>query len=183
MNRKMATLAGAMLSLSVLMTACTKDHDHDHDDHDHNEEELITKVILKVYQGTNVAQYKWDDADGVGGNKAVIDTIKLVPNTTYDSVKIEFSNPNEDKTPEIRKEANDHEVFYESISPLNILFSEYDTDANGYKLGLKAKWETKEATSGKVKIVLIHKPGIKALNDPITKGETDIEVEFPVIVE
>ena len=184
MKVKIATLAASVLSLSLFMTACTK-HDHDHDDHNHDEEELITKVKLKFYQqGAFIEDFVFDDPDGVGGGNAPkIDTIKLSPNQIYDSVTVEFSNPNEDKTPEIRAEANDHELFYDNIAPLDIVYSDYDKDGNGLKLGLKAKWETKNAVSGKVRLTLKHKPGTKAANDPVTKGETEIEVEFPVKVE
>jgi hypothetical protein len=34
-----------------------------------------------------------------------------------------------------------------------------------------------------MKITLKHKPGAKAGGDPVTKGETDIEVVFPVKIQ
>jgi hypothetical protein len=37
--------------------------------------------------------------------------------------------------------------------------------------------------SGKVKITLKHLPGIKTGGNNFSIGETDIEVEFPVLIE
>ena len=184
MNRKIATLAAAVLSISVLMSACKKD-DHDHDDHNHDEEELITKVKLKFYQqGAFREDYVWDDPDGDGGNPPAIDTIKLSASTIYDSVQVEFSNANEDITEEVRQENLDHEVFYTKSKNLPLVIFTTDADDKDQPLGLTSIWTTTVTkASGDVRITLKHKPGIKGNNDPVTKGETDIEVEFPVKVE
>jgi len=34
-----------------------------------------------------------------------------------------------------------------------------------------------------VNVTLKHKPGVKAANDPITKGETDISIDFKLIIQ
>jgi hypothetical protein len=163
------------------MTACEK---HKHDDHNHDEEELITKVKLKVFkQSALIGEYVWDDADGVGGNAPKIDTIKLkAADSTY-RVNVEFSNPDEDKTPEIKEEKDDHELYYENKESLNLSYKIIDKDSKGRNLGLESDWKIQNANDGKVKITLKHKPGTKAENDPVTKGETDIEVEFPVRID
>ena len=181
MNRKIATIAGAVLSLSVFMTACKK---HKHDDHNHDEEELITNVRLKVFKQNNpVGEYVWDDPDGNGGNAPKIDTIRLkAADSTY-RVNVEFRNPEEDKTPEIKKEKDDHEMYYENREGLNLAYIILDKDSNGRNLGLVSDWKIQNSSDGKVRITLKHKPGSKGDNDPVTKGETDIEVNFPVIVE
>jgi hypothetical protein len=184
MNRKIATLAAAVLSISVLMTACKKD-DHDHDDHNHDEEELITKVKLKFYQqGAFIEDYVWDDPDGDGGNVPAIDTIKLSASTIYDSVQVEFSNANEDITVEVRQENLDHEVFYTKSKNLPLVIFTTDVDDKGQPLGLTSIWTTTGTkTSGDVRITLKHKPGIKGSSDEISKGETDIDVRFPIVIQ
>ena len=180
MNRKIATLAAAVLSISVFMTACKKDHDHDH-----SEEELITKVKLKFYKQNNlIEEYVWDDADGVGsGNAPKIDTIKLKAADSEYRVNVEFSNPNEDKTTEIKNEKDDHELYYENKEDLNLVYTIIDKDSKERNLGLESDWKIQDTNDGKVRITLKHKPGSKGDNDSVEKGETDIQVEFPVIVE
>ena len=180
MNRKIATLAAAVLSISVLMTACKKDHDHDH-----SEEELITNVKLKVYKQNNlIGEYVWDDPDGVGsGNAPKIDTIKLKAADDIYRINVEFSNAQENKTTEIKNEKDDHELYYENREGLNIAYTIIDKDSKGRNLGLESDWKIQNTNDGKVRITLKHKPGSKRDNDSVTEGETDIEVEFPVIVE
>jgi hypothetical protein len=180
MNRKIATLAAAVLSLSIFMTSCKKDHD----DHNHDEEELITKVKLKVFkQSALIGEYVWDDADGDGGNAPKIDTIKLkAADSTY-RVNVEFSNPEEDMTMVIREEKDEHELYYENKEGLNLSYTIIDKDSKGRNLGLESDWKIQNTDDGKVKITLKHKPGSKGDNDLVTKGETDIQVEFPVKVE
>jgi hypothetical protein len=162
------------------MTSCKKDHD----DHNHDEEELITKVKLKVFkQSALIGEYVWDDADGDGGNAPKIDTIKLkAADSTY-RVNVEFSNPEEDMTMVIREEKDEHELYYENKEGLNLSYTIIDKDSKGRNLGLESDWKIQNTDDGKVKITLKHKPGSKGDNDLVTKGETDIQVEFPVKVE
>jgi hypothetical protein len=50
-------------------------------------------------------------------------------------------------------------------------------------LGTTSTWTTTGVSNGTVKITLKHKPGIKAAGDPVSKGETDIEVSFTTKVQ
>jgi hypothetical protein len=61
--------------------------------------------------------------------------------------------------------------------------SNLNTDSKGLPLGLSSTWQSGATGTGKMKITLKHKPGTKAAGDPVTKGETDVEVEFNVRVK
>ena len=83
----------------------------------------------------------------------------------------------------IREEKDEHELYYENKEGLNLSYTIIDKDSKGRNLGLESDWKIQNTDDGKVKITLKHKPGSKGDNDLVTKGETDIQVEFPVKVE
>jgi hypothetical protein len=183
MNRKIATLTAAVFSLSLFMTACKKDKVKPDDS---NEEELITTVKLKITESgtTTTNTYSWKDLDGEGGNLPVIQGITLSPNKSYE-VEVDFldesKNPAEDITEEILEEADDHEVFYQLSNAL-VTITRTDKDTKNLPLGLKADVVTSGSGSANLTIILKHKPGTKAAGDNAAKGETDIEVSFPLTV-
>lgn len=149
-----------------------------------NEEELITTVQLKFTEtGTsNTTTATFRDIDGDGGNAPTsFDNIVLAPGKTYDvsiELKDESKTPALDITDEVEEEGDEHQ-FYFVPSAVNITVSNLNTDALGLPLGTTSKWTTGAASTGVVKVVLKHKPGgIKAAGDLITKGETDIELDF-----
>jgi hypothetical protein len=186
MNRKIVTLAVAVISLSLFLTACQKE---DSPPAVNNEEELITTVKLKIKEtgAIDPEEFIWEDLDGEGGKAPDFDTISLKANKTYE-VEVEFldesKTPAEDITEEIKEEEDEHEVFYIKSKNLPLLIYTTDFDAEQRPLGLQSEWiTTKPTTGGSVKVVLKHKPGIKNFNDDVTKGESDIEVSFPLIVK
>lgn len=146
-----------------------------------NEEELITtlKVTLTETGSGTVTTFQFRDPDGDAGNPPTqFDDIIVKPNTTYTAVLQvlnESATPTEDITDEIKAEAGDHQ-FYFTVTTANVTVSNLDKDGNGLPLGLTSTWTTGTASTGKIQIVLKHKPGIKASGDPITKGDTDIEL-------
>jgi hypothetical protein len=151
-----------------------------------NEEELITtvRVVLTPVSGGAAQTFVWKDADGDGGNAPVIDQIVLAPSTSY-NCSLQFLNesvsPAEDITAEIAAEAADHQVYLEAATGL-VTITNLNKDNSGLPLGLTSTWAAGAAGSSSVKITLKHKPGQKAANDPVSKGETDVEVVFPVVV-
>ena len=50
-----------------------------------------------------------------------------------------------------------------------------------YHLALQSTWKGIDSTSSMMKIALKHQPGIK--NGQCDLGETDVEVEFPIIIK
>lgn len=169
--------------LSVAATGCKKDKN------ELNEEELITTVQLKFTESgtTNTTTFTFRDADGDGGNAPTsFDNIVLAPNKVYNlaiELKDESKSPAVDITEEVEEEGDEHQ-FYFVPSAVNVTVSNLNADANGLPLGTTSRWTTGAASTGVVKVVLKHKPGgIKAAGDLITKGETDIELDFNTRVQ
>ena len=174
-------LAGALTFVS-----CEKD-----DPEIPNEEELITtvKYTLKPQPDGSAVVFLFRDLDGDGGNKPVITTGPLQPGTIYSST-LELMNeaemPAENITEEIEKEGDEHQFFFTSTSNMSVQYN--DTDLNGKPVGLKTILTTGNAGTEKLKIVLRHQPDKTAsgvANGDIKNagGETDIEIEFNVVVQ
>jgi hypothetical protein len=180
-TRQLACLLAFSLSVGVV-AGCKKDKDDD------NEEELITTVTLGFQEvgTTTVRTFTFRDLDGPGGAApSLFEPIVLAPGKTYDMAVLllnETETPPEDITEEVEEEADDHQ-FYFVPSGVNVSISNLNTDADGLPLGTTSRWTTTTASVGTVKIVLKHKPGIKAAGDPITKGDTDIELDWTTRVQ
>lgn len=180
----------ALGALSLVVVSCKKDDVKPTDDHDHNDSELITTLELK-FSGKGVLGYDttfvvtFNDSDGDGGNAATLfDTIHLLKNSSYN---VELTLLDKSKTPadtisnEVLKEANDHLFFYSSnpTGLVNVLIT--DKDSNNKNLGLKSTWTTSNAGSGKVKVKLMHQPGVK--DGTSETGDTDVDIDFQVYVK
>jgi hypothetical protein len=185
--KKNVLFSAVLLFSVVVLNSCKKDPVVDP-----NEGELITTVRLKLsntLSGSAVPLiFEFKDLDGEGGAAPVkFDDIVLQKNIPYIcevTVLNESVSPADDITKEIKAEANDHQFYYVPSNPSLLSVSNYDTDTQGLPLGLSSFWVTGiNPGSGTVKIVLKHKPGTKAANDIITKGETDIELDFKLIVQ
>ncbi|TAD82491.1 MAG: type 1 periplasmic binding fold superfamily protein [Bacteroidetes bacterium] len=171
------------LSATVLATACKKEKD------DENEEELITTLRVNAREAgtTTTTSFLFRDPDGDGGaGPTRFDTIRLAPNKTY-NITLEFLNesvtPAENITDEILAEAGDHQVYHVPAG-VNITVNTFNVDAAGLPLGTTANWVTGAAGGfGTLRIALKHKPGQKTAGDAITKGETDIDVNFVTRVQ
>lgn len=171
----------AFLSLAFFVASCDKE-----DDVDPNEEELITTVKVSLTAAGGTPQvFAFKDVDGPGGQAPTLDSIIIDGSKVY-SASVQFLNesvsPADDITAEVNAEADDHEVFYEpTVAGLTV--TNRNTDTKGLPLGVTSTWNTGAAGKGTIKITLKHKPGSKASGDPVTKGETDVEVEFGVRVK
>lgn len=192
-NQHTKALLWMAVASALAMTGCNRE-----DDPEPNEEELITTVTLSLTKtgSTTPVEITFRDIDGPGGAAATITpaTLVLDANATYTS-RLRFLNesvtPAEDITEEVEvKEPDEHEVFYQ-VTGVNLALSGFNTDTNtpALRLGTRATFTTGAAstTNGTLTVTLKHKPKDnaatrKAANDPISKGETDIEVTFPVQV-
>jgi hypothetical protein len=180
---------GTALLAGLLVVGCKKDDKHAEDNHEHDESELITSVQLNF--STKLASGKdstftvlFDDPDGTGGNKPTsFDTIRFATNKTYtcDLILLDKSkNPVDTISNEVKEEADEHLFFFTpSNSDLSVTINDLDT--KGLPLGLKTSWLPKKATNGTVQVKLMHQPGVKDGNSQ--KGETDIEVNFPLVIK
>jgi hypothetical protein len=150
-----------------------------------NQPENITTLKLQLTDSANsaaVINAQYRDADGPGGNAATIDSLILDKGKTYLVNLIlqdETKSPVVDISSEVLEEGKEHQFFY-STTISGITFSYNDVDVNGNPIGLKFKLRTANATAtGKTKVTLKHQPGVKvSAPGDITKGDTDVEVEF-----
>lgn len=184
-----------MLVATALLTlaACKKDKDDDPPTEQPNEEEVITTLILTFTDqevGTEVFEVRFTDTDGNGGNPPVIAADTLPASRAYNmAVRVlnESANPAVEITNEIASEALDHQFFFQSNgSTLSISYA--DADANGHPIGLSSTAVTGAAGNGTLTVTLRHQPdkgaaGVSSGDLTNAGGETDIEVEFPVVVE
>jgi hypothetical protein len=166
----------------VAMSSCKKE-----DKVDPNEEELITtlKVTLTA-TGASPLVFTFKDADGpTGAPPSVFDSIIVDANKSY-AATVQFLNesvtPAEDITAEVSAEGNDHQIYFTPATAA-ITVNNLNNDSKGLPLGLSSTWQTGAAGKGSMKITLKHKPGTKAAGDPVSKGETDVEVEFGVRIK
>jgi hypothetical protein len=173
-------------AMIALFTACEK---HEDDDHKHDEGEVINQVKLTVTSTDSMIQtVTWTDEDGLGGQDPTLpDTLRLKMDSTY-SVNIGFFHLHdgslESVNEEILSESVDHIVCYNTThltSVISVISTITDKDANDLPLGLSSSWLAVSPITTNMRIALKHQPGIKNGNCEV--GETDVEVEFPLIIK
>lgn len=185
MNTVQKLLILAVIAI-VSFASCKKDDVEN--PNDINEEELITTVTLAFADSANTANvlyYTFNDPDGEGGNGPIqFDTIKLQANTTYfvsvtllDGSGVEIDTISN----EVLEEGVDHQFFFD-VTNTTVTYT--DTDDNGNPIGLQTKWLVGNVGTGTAKVILKHQPDVKAPapgNQAL--GETDVEIDFPLVVE
>jgi len=187
MKTKMKTI---LLSFTIVtiatISSCKKDDDHANDDHEHNEEELITSLSLTFTDTAGIKPtltYAFKDPDGVAGNAPTqFDTLKLSANTVYNvtvSFLDESKNPAVNITSEVEEEDHEHLICFDNTG-LNATVVRTDSDGT-YEVGLKSRWTLGNASQGNMKVSLKHQPGVKNGNCGV--GETDVEVNFPALIQ
>lgn len=172
----------SVMLISMLFNSCKKETV------DPNEGELITTVKLEFTELVSGAKKssEFRDLDGEGGSApSKFDDIVLEAGKSYKCelyLLNESVSPVDDITSEVKNEGIDHQIYYtSSVNGLTII--ELDKDEMGLVLGIESKWTTGSAATGNVNVTLKHKPGTKAANDPIAKGDTDISIDFKVKVQ
>ena len=177
MKKQFMKIVLGILVSGAVITSCKKDKVET------NDTEVFTTVILKLTPtgGGAILTYQADDPDGIDGGAApVAQEIILAPNKVYNT---EIILLNKTKTPidtvsvEVRTEADDHQFYFTPTAGTNLTVNNLDKDSKNYPLGLTSTWTTGAVSTGKVYILLKHKPGVKGANDPITLGETDIDTQ------
>ena len=192
---KKTILKTAIIALSLAsLASCKKDDDDVANPVNPNESEVITtvKVIVSpVSSPTTISEFLFRDIDGDGGNAPTIDTIRLNANTDYNVqllVLDETKNPVDTTSIEIEEEKNAHQFFYTKIGTYNLTTSYLDFDDNGVPLGLNMEFNTTTGftiKTNKLQIVLKHQPALKPTtgNGNESLGETDVEINFPILIQ
>ncbi|MEM9822081.1 MAG: type 1 periplasmic binding fold superfamily protein [Bacteroidota bacterium] len=172
-----------LLVTSMFVASCGDDEPMIPDDL-----EVITQMsyILTPTAGGDAITLNFDDPDGDGGNAPTVTGGTLSANTSYTG-RITLSNPDEDVTPEITEEDEEHQFFF-AISGANLTIDYADMDANGDPIGLTTTLTTTDASSGNLTITLRHKPdkagtGVAGGDISNAGGDTDIEVTFSVDIQ
>jgi len=158
-----------------------------------NEEEVITSAVLTFTNQATQEVVVWSvsDPDGDGGNPPIILWEPLAENSVY-TLMIEFfnetENPVENMTEEIEEEGDEHQIFYQVESTLNMTVVYDDADENGQPIGLRCIITTGPASSGNVIVTLLHEPnkdaaGVSTGDITNAGGETDFEVTFSGVIQ
>ena len=184
MKKQITYVLTSVVLFGAVLTGCKKN-----DKAPENEEELITTVKLTFVEvgSNNTSTFTFKDIDGPGGAAPSLNQqISLAPGKQYNctvAVLDESKTPAADITTEIIAEANDHQFYY-APNGVNITINGFNTDPLGRALGVTSVWTTGAAgAAGTVKVTLKHKPGIKGTSDPVTVGETDIEIDFAARIQ
>lgn len=182
--RKMNLHFTLAFTLMLFVLGCKKDKVVDP-----NDGELITTVKVMLTERVSGTQsiFEFKDLDGAGGAApSKFDEIILVKGKVY-GCNLQFLNesktPADDITLEVFKEGVDHQIYLSASDALAVI-SEYSLDANKLPLGITSTWTTAaNAGTGTLNVTLKHKPGVKAAGDLVTKGDTDVSIDFKVKIQ
>jgi len=179
-----------LFAFSAFLSCRKKDEPKPQNPTDTNEEELITtlKLILTEDGTANESIFIFKDLDGAGGSAPTIDNIVLSANKTYNGRIVlldESKTPADSISNEVQEEGDEHQFFF-TVTGANIThqYKTGDVDSKGVPIGLEPIFVTGVASTGTLKVVLKHQPDSKptsGLGDS-SKGETDIEVDFNVVI-
>jgi len=179
------------LSFVVISSCKKKDDPKPFNPPNINEEELITTLKLILTEGGSgtVYTFVFKDVDGAGGNAPTIDDIVLPSNKSFTGQIIlldESKSPADSISNEVAEEGGVHQFFY-TVANANLIhsYAASDIDAYGVPIGLAPNFTTGATSTGSLTVVLKHQPGLKPTsgNGDSSKGETDIEVIFNVMVQ
>lgn len=181
------------LVIAATFSSCYRDRNKVPQPQRPDEVELIStmRLVFNTAATGDVTEAVFRDPDGDGGAPpAEFDTIRLTSNTQYTMTIMlldETKVPPDTVSDEVREKAEEHQFFFD-VSGAEITFSYRDTDAHGVPVGLSAGIVSGAATkdkNGKIKVVLKHQGDAKpdSGNGDPGVGETDIEVNFPVIIQ
>lgn len=182
--KKMNLHLVALFFVLVSVVSCKKDEVVDP-----NESELITTVKVVLTERTSGVQsiFEFKDLDGVGGAApSKFDEIVLAKGKVYGcNVQLlnESKTPADDITLEVYKEGVDHQIYWSASDALAVI-SDYSLDTKGLPLGITSTWTTAaSAGTGTLNVTLKHKPGVKAAGDLVSKGDTDLAIDFKLSVK
>lgn len=175
-----------LFAFLFMVSSCSKD-----DPMEENEEEVITTLTLTLTDGSTVKTIQFRDEDGDGGTPSVLTVDTLDANTTYGYTAAflnETETPAEVITTEIAEEDDEHQLFFVASGGLNLTHAYGDQDDDGNPVGLAGTITTGDASQGSFVVTLRHEPikdatGVSDGDITNAGGETDIEVDFTVVIQ
>ena len=174
-----------MMFASTVFFSCKKDKTDVPEPE--NEEEVITDIILTFTSQSDENEkiiVTANDPDGEGIQPIEIkENIVLKENTVY-NVTVEISNKSDSSNPiditeEVKEEGDEH-LFCYTITDADVSVKRTDSDGK-YEIGIESTWTTKEASEGKIRMVLKHQPDIK--DGTCEVGDADIDLTYTLKVE
>ncbi len=181
------------LIAATAITACKKDKDDPiAPPPPPNEEEVITTLILSFdgQAGATDKELRFTDPDGDGGAAPYfdLDTLQATSNYTVSILVLnETAMPVDTISNEVLDEGVDHQFFFQPTGA-NITIAYADVDGNGNPIGLQTSMATGAASVGTLRVTLRHEPnktaaGVQGGDITNAGGETDIEVDYPMVIE
>ncbi len=178
----------------ALLTSCKYDNNPNPRDPGGGDQELITKVTLRLTNASDTTQHvtaSFSDPEGEGvGAGPTTDSLKLKDGVTYYSyleILDETKNPIVNTSNKIMEEANYHRFHYtftaSSSTGVNVGITITDTDERTppLPLGLKSTFHIGTAIGlGSLNINLRHFADGETKTDNPSDGETDMYIDFPV---
>ena len=205
----MKTIILLFFSVAITLGSCKKDKNEPQPENPTppaNTGEVITTMKLiftdTLTQNTFTNVVKDPDGDGGQSFTQYDSIITLNPNSTYQlSILLldESKNPVDTISNEVLEEGADHMFFFtpntilnssnpytilHSGSGTNIKYTDLDNASTPRGIGLNTLWSTGNSTGNtkhNLTIKLKHQPGVKDGTEG--PGETDIELNFKVIVQ
>lgn len=185
LSKNISSFLMLLISTLFLFSSCKKE-----DPEIANEEEVITTLTYTLTAaGQPTVVLSFTDLDGEGGKRPIVVGGTLSASTIYEG-KIDLLNEITGKsiTQEIKNESADHQFFF-TATDVNIttFYADVDNTTENNPVGLETAITTGQPSTGKLKITLRHQPsksaeGVKAGNITNAGGETDIEVEFDIVI-
>ncbi len=186
MKIKTPLQCGIIALVTSLFAGACKDKEPSPNEPPKNETELITTMVIEfedsfLFKKTYAV---FRDKDGEGGAPpSQFDTIRLTSNRPY-ITKIILLDESKQSTDtisnQVLKEANDH-LFIFTPAGVDINVKPEDKDDNNLPIGLFTVWRTGAPASGTMNIRLKHQPGVK--DGTAGPGDTDVEINFPCVIE
>jgi hypothetical protein len=180
MKRSITTIVCVLFAVMAFLYSCKTDPPLSGTEHI-----STTYVIATDLSDLSIDTFVYVNFDYNQGLPArYIDSIRLKAHTTY-SVRLklleEAVNPTQDLTDSITAMGDKHLMLY-NMDPTSGMISVkiIDKDSKGLPIGLMSTWKTSDTTSGYLRLILRHQPGVK--NGTQTPGLTDFEADYPVVV-
>jgi len=153
---------------------------------------LLTYTLTPMSGGQSVV-FNYENEDGSQSSNGIVNGGTLSMSTMYKGEIEIFAISNDtiaNITESIRQDGINNQFFYTSLNPaILVTYDDNDVDADGKPIGILTNLTTVNNTAeGNLTLTLKHDPDKDGLsvstgNVTASMGRTDIEINFPVIVQ